>query len=299
VVAVQLTGPLSRPWACRLVSALAFPLPPVRGSLEAAFIVSLCSPAAAAILGCFTRGAVRYRIAWAGGGHRRAVVWRLAQAVAARAPQLRNDPTGSNWEVRVTEHADGTVQLRLVPRFADTRFAYRVRDVPAASHPTLAAALALVAGVRADDVVWDPFVGSGTELIERARLGPCAALIGTDSDPRALAAAGVNLAAAGLVASLSGGDACSQPVTGVTLILCNPPMGRRVHRGDVAPLLERFLAHAARRLRPGGRLVWISPLPGRTLHWARRAGLVASYRQPVDMGGFSAEIQRFDRPERG
>ena len=42
----------------------------------------------------------------------------------------------------------------------------------------------LSSGARADDVVWDPFVGSGTELVERALAGPYARLLGSDTDPR-------------------------------------------------------------------------------------------------------------------
>ena len=33
---------------------------------------------------------------------------------------------------------------------------------------------------KQNDLVWDPFVGSGTELCERALLGPYRALVGSD-----------------------------------------------------------------------------------------------------------------------
>ncbi|MFY0536671.1 TRM11 family SAM-dependent methyltransferase [Nannocystis pusilla] len=118
---------------------------------------------------------------------------------------------------------------------ADPRFSYRSGDVPAASHPTIAAALARLAEVRQDDVVWDPFVGSGLELCERGLLGPAASLLGTDLDPRALAVAAANLRNAGLRAELTQADATTHRPAGVTLIVTNPPMGRRVHRGDVGP----------------------------------------------------------------
>src|SRR5947207_4079330 len=60
-----------------------------------------------------------------------------------------------------------------------TLFRSRVADVAAASHPTIAAALARVAGTAPDEVVWDPFCGSGAELVERGRLGS-ARLLGTE-----------------------------------------------------------------------------------------------------------------------
>ena len=126
-------------------------------------------------------GPIRWRLGFPS-GHRRALVWQIAKDVAAAAPELVNDPTQTTWDVLVD---DGV--LELVPRRADDpRFAWRVAEVPAASHPTVAAALAFVAGARPGERVWDPFVGSGAELVERARLGPCT-LLGTDISDDALA----------------------------------------------------------------------------------------------------------------
>ena len=65
---------------------------------------------------------------------------------------------------------------------------------------TVAAALARAAGARSDDVVWDPFVGSGLELVERGLLGPYVRLLGTDLDLRALEVARSNLTQAKLAA---------------------------------------------------------------------------------------------------
>ena len=86
------------------------------------------------------------------------------------------------------------------------------------------------------------------------------------------------------------------PARRPTLILTNPPMGRRVLRGEDLPALyAAFLRHAARVLAPGGRLVWISPLPSGTRAEARRAGLELRWAGPVDLGGITAEIQSFTR----
>jgi predicted RNA methylase len=282
-VAGRLAGPLADVFVARTFVGLGFPVPVAGDDVAAA----LTSSRARAVLTTFTRGALRYRLAF-DQGHRRAEVQRVAAAVAARWPELRNDPSESTWSVEV-----GARELLLVPRrLDDPRFTWRQRDVPAASHPTLAAALARIAGARPDDVVWDPFVGSGAELIERARLGPFRRLIGGDLDPDALAAARANLAAAGVQAELLQRDALATPPPGVTLILTNPPMGRRVARPDLA----RFVDQAAAALGPGGRLVWISPTPALTAARAARAGLRASYSQTIDMNGFSAEVQAFERP---
>jgi precorrin-6B methylase 2 len=262
---------------------------------------ALVSPAARAIFSTWTKGPVRYRVAWSKGGHRRAAVWSIAQRVQEIDKALVNDPTDTTWEARVVEipdEAPHTVEVILVPRaIEDPRFLYRERDVPAASHPTIAAALARIAGVRADDVVWDPFVGSGTELVERARLGPYAELHGSDRDPNALEAARTNLRAARVEASLVHADALKHAPSGVTLILTNPPMGRRVlKRSEAGDLAEQMVSRASEVLQPGGRLVWISPAVGRTERRAKNVGLVVEMNHDVDMGGFTAAIQVLRRP---
>jgi 23S rRNA G2445 N2-methylase RlmL len=240
---------------------------------------------------------VRYRIAWSRGGHQRARTWRAAHALAVRRPSWVNDPTESTWEANAREEL-GTLSVDLHPRgLVDPRFAYRVRDVPAASHPPLAAALVRVAGVRPDDVVWDPFVGSGVELVERAVAGRYGGLRGSDTDPRAIDAARTNLAAAGVKdAVLELAQATRHSPPGTTLIVTNPPMGRRVARdGTLSALLEAFVDHAAEMLPDAGRLVWLSPLGARTAPRATTRGFAVTMDTEVDMGGFRARLQRFVR----
>ena len=263
--------------------------------LETRVLGALEQPDAERAVRAWTAGRARFRLAFSEGGHQRDNVWKIAAAIAQRLSWFHNDPHESTWQV-VVDTARASLELR--PRgFDDPRFAYRSKDVPAASHPTLAAALARVAGARADDIVWDPFVGSGLELIERARLGAYRELHGSDLDPRALEAARENAARAqvqGIV--LTQGDARQKRVPGVSLIITNPPMGRRVARdGNLGSLLEAFVQHAANSLRTGGRLVWLSPLPDRTAAAARRAGLKVTRHELVDMGGFSAELQHLER----
>ncbi|WP_437989990.1 HEAT repeat domain-containing protein [Sorangium sp. So ce145] len=301
-VEAVLSGRLDALFGTRTMLSFAFPLPLRKldqgADLAAAVAERLLSREAREILRRFTQGAIRYRIDWAGGGKRRAAVFRAAAAVEAEAPELVNDPTQSTWDVVVYEGA-GRVRVELAPRLPDPRFSYRRGDVPAASHPTIAAALARIAGARGDDVVWDPFVGSGLELCERALLGPYRRLVGSDRDPRALQIARENLDAAGARgAELLQRDAVGAPPPGEapTLILTNPPLGRRVERtGDLDAMLDRFVEGAARALAPGGRMVWISPFPERTEAVARRSGLRPEALLRVDMGGFDAQIQSFHK----
>jgi hypothetical protein len=268
----------------------------------AATIDLLTRSSARALIETWTIGQPRFRVDWLRGGHRRRATWALAAAAERELPWLVNDPRESPWELAIddppasSQRADITVELR--PRgLAAPRFTYRRGDVPAASHPTLAAALARVAEARPDEIVWDPFVGSGLELIERGLLGTARRLIGSDIDPRALAVARRNVEAAKTTrVELLEGDATTlRPCREIDAIITNPPMGRRI-RGDIGPLLTRFLGHAAALLRSGGHLTWLSPLPQRTRHVAIRLGLRLEVQLTVDMGGFNAELQRWRKP---
>lgn len=300
-VRARLRGAMRALFGARTMLSFRFPLPTewvTDGETPGDAIArAAASDAARAVLDTWTVGSVRYRIAWAGGGHRRAATWEAARAVAARAPALVNDPTASLWEL-VVGGDRRSVEVALAPRaLDDPRFSWRRGDVPAASHPTIAAALARVAGPRADDVVWDPFVGSGAELVERALLGPCRSLSGTDLDERALAVSRDNLGAAGVEAHLERADALQHAPRDVTLVITNPPMGRRAARvAGLADMLDRFVTHAASVLAPGGRLVWIAPWPKRARAAGERAGLTLEWSRVVDMGGFDAEMQRWRRP---
>jgi tRNA G10 N-methylase Trm11 len=91
---------------------------------------------------------------------------------------------------------------------------------------------------------------------------------------------------------LTNADATMFAPRGVTLAITNPPMGRRVARGELSPLVDRFLHNVAAALVPGGRLVWLSPMPERTRARLEQAGFTIDVARKVDMGGFSAELQR-------
>lgn len=300
-IEAELSGPLDRLFQARTMLAFAFPLPEIRitrgADLAPVIAEALTSPAALALFQRFTTGPIRYRLGWASGGKRRAVVWRAASEVAERSRKagvdLVNDPTESLWDVTVFE-AVGSIRLELSPRLADPRFTYRKGDVPAASHPTIAAALIRAGGVNANDIVWDPFMGSGLELCERALAGPYQLMIGTDRDPAAIAIARENLAAAGARDPiLMAGDATSIALPGrPSLIVTNPPLGRRVERStELAPMLDRLMARAARSLVKGGRMVWIAPFPDKSDLVALRGGLTIAISEDVDMGGFTGRLQ--------
>lgn len=311
-VTLRTARPLTALLAARTATDLAFPIAlqgrrpagPARESDEAILVeqiaAGLASQPTVQLLRALTRGPLRYRLHFAAMGHRRALVWRIAAAVSSRCPELCNDPKESPWELRLSGGPPPTPsRLELVPRqLADPRFAYRLGDVPAASHPSLAAALARLSAARPGDVVWDPFVGSGSELIEVALLARrpddphrLPHLIGSDLSAGALGTAAANAAAAGVTLRLQLGDALGPPPAGLTRIITNPPMGRRVRRGEVTELLARFAAHAARALPPGGQLTWISPQPQRTTPLLEAGGLTLVRHHAIDMNGFWARLE--------
>ncbi|MFN7340654.1 MAG: methyltransferase [Opitutia bacterium] len=288
----------------RLWSDLAFPLGEVRARSESAAIVPLAqaiaSPRCRAILDAFGEGVPRYRIDLdpsLGDAE-------LLQAIASEAYRLNssllNDAREAPWSVDILS-IDGGAKVELRPRLVpDPRFAHRLGDVPAASHPPLAAALARLAGPFAGEVAWDPFCGSAQELVERARLGGVDAVIGTDLDARAVEVARRNFAAAKLSGPRSAFVAADfrqfarvpgLARGGVTLVISNPPMGRRVRIDDLGGLYRDFLSVAAEVLRPGGRLVMVNPV--KVEKPDARLRLVSS--EPVDLGGFTCNLERWDR----
>jgi len=307
---VTLTGPWSTLFASRLWASAAIKLKFVtRGgtpkprtgvkredrvadpeALGAAIVDALLRPQTRALLTAWTRGPIRWRLGFAR-GHKRAIVWRVASAVTAAAPELINDPQQTTWDVLVDDEA-GTLELS-PKRFVDPRSSWRVADVPAASHPSVAAALAHVAAIRKGEQVWDPFCGSGLEAIECALRG--AKVYGSDLDETALAAAEQNVAAAKVTVKLAHSDARIYSCYPIDAIVTNPPLGSRVHL-DAPALLVDCLSNLARQLAPGGRLVWITPSIRRTAPAAEAEGLRRVCSLAVDLGGVRGHLERWDKP---
>ena len=150
-----------------------------------------------------------------------------------------------------------------------------------------------VAGVRSDERVWDPFVGSGAELVERARRAQRATDSGSDTSETALAAARANLEAAHVSASLVLADVHQRPGP-VDVIVTNPPLGSRV-RVDAGGAARRVPPQLRAQLAPGGRLVWITPVPRKTEAIATRCGLRLNRAIEIDLGGVHGRLERWDK----
>lgn len=245
-----------------------------------------------------TEGQPRYRLEFI----RAKVPPRKVQAIVNEAfslcPDLLNDPRKSPWAIEVyPEKVGQSVELR--PRvLPDPRFTYRVDDVPASTHPPLAAAMAQLAGVQQNEIIWDPFCGSGLELIEHARLSGVDSIIGSDLDNHAIKVARQNFESAGIASEtvvLHRGDFRNYvKVTGIesesiSLIVANPPLGRRVRIEDLKGLITEFYQIAAKTLRPGGRLVFINPLKLDSPD----SSLKLEARHLVDIGGFDCRVEKW------
>jgi 23S rRNA G2445 N2-methylase RlmL len=291
-------------YAMRCFGSVGFLLGKVEAANQAesteALAAVITSALSRRLLETFTEGAIRYRLNFVFKGHQRAAVDRLARQVYAQCPEILNDPRNVTWTIDMYPNGRGQwVELRpnMTP---DPRFAYRRRDVPAASHPPLAACLARLAGRLPNEVIWDPFCGSGLELIESALLGGARSVCGTDRSSEAIAIAQNNFAAAqvkSVPATFICGDfrkiASTKNFAGgpVTLIITNPPMGMRVPVADLRSLIADLFCVSVSVLKPGGRLVFVNPLARVT----PPPSLKLEFAQKVDMGGFHCRLEKYLR----
>jgi 23S rRNA G2445 N2-methylase RlmL len=182
----------------------------------------------------------------------------LAAARDTFAPMgMIDSPSAYAAMLRVESDADAT-RVWLVPTFeADERFAYRQADVGASINPVVGACLARLVRRCGEGLVIDPTCGSGTLLIERARIDEGVSLAGVDISPTAVRAATGNVIAAGLahrVAIRQGdaGDAAAWPDR-CDEVIANLPFGLRTDDRNLDGLYRRIVGNVARTLATGGR----------------------------------------------
>jgi predicted RNA methylase len=300
LVAVTPVAPftLADIYALRCFGAVGFVLGHAPGGPESidAWAALITSPLSRRILGTFTAGSIRYRLDFAGKGHQRGAVREVANRAYAASPDILNDARSAPWTISINPGKEGSL-LELSPRLnPDPRLYFRLRDVPAASHPPLAACMARLAGKGIDGMVWDPFCGSGLELIERALLGGVRGIRGTDLSAEAIEIARNNLAAAKLEGLQAEFACCDfrdfQRVDGlgpetVSLLITNPPMGRRVPIPDLRGLIGDLFSVAAIVLKPGGKLIFANPVRME----APQPSLKLLSRRTVDFGGFTCRLE--------
>ncbi len=170
---------------------------------------------------------------------------------------LIDSPSNYAAMLRVEADADAT-RIWLVPTFeTDERFAYRHSDVGASINPVVGACLARLVRRDSSIVIVDPTCGSGTLLIERARLDTGAMFSGIDISPTAIRAATGNVIASGLAARIAvrqsdAGDAAAWPER-CDEVLANLPFGHRTEDRNLDGLYRRIVGNIGRTLAEGGR----------------------------------------------
>ncbi|MEZ4459066.1 MAG: methyltransferase [bacterium] len=289
-------GPLRDLFACRTMMTFRFVMDIARTGDDVHDVTELLTRGeAATILRAFSPDGTRFRLSWTK-GKKRATTIEIAKRVASAVDWLVNDPVERDWEV-VVDVAEKSMHVTLEPRIEDRRFPWRVADVPAASHPTVAAALVWLSAPQADDVVWDPFMGSGLELCERSHVEKFSRLIGSDNDAAAIKAAKKNFANLGAEVEVYKSDARKFLPHHVTVIVTNPPLGWRVsEESELRELMRGFLENAWGILKPGGRLAWTTRFARQTDPIARKLGFKIRESFVVDLGGLSAHMQLLIKP---
>jgi hypothetical protein len=229
-------------------------------------------------------GPLRYRVEWEQAGQRRGATAALASAFAALVPTAIDTPTRADWDLLLRRRC-GRWHLDVAPRLPEKRWPWRQALVPAASHLPLAEALVALVAPRAGELVFDPCCGAASELVCAGLRHSGVRLGGRDRDPRALAAAGCNAQAAGVIIDLAVGDALDPWPAGVAAVVTNPPLGRRVPVAGLHHLLtglrDRVVA-----LGSGARLAWIRPP-----ELADDPRLAVGRRLTVDLGGFRGVME--------
>jgi putative N6-adenine-specific DNA methylase len=240
-----------------------------------------------------------------------------------RADVERDEP---DVALRLRLHADVATLLVDTSGEPLDRRGYRVAPAAAPLREQLAAAAILASGWDGRGPVVDPMCGSGTLLAEagalaaglapnrlRPRFGfarlpgfeglleqarrepipapdPASPLVGVDLDPEAIAAARLDLRAAGLEARaiLSIGDGFEiEPPPGPGLVAVNPPYGERL---AADPALWGRLGDLLKRRFRGWRAVVVAGDPA----LGKRIGLRPARRIPVWNGPLEARLLVFE-----
>jgi 23S rRNA G2445 N2-methylase RlmL len=191
-----------------------------------------------------------------------------------------------SWRIHLRDN-QAVVGLRVALRPLHRRD-YRVSSTPGALHPPVAYAMSMLSGAYPRCNILDPCCGSGTLLVEAARMSPDAIAIGSDIDRSVL-----------LVAASNGANARCRWIQAdlgrlpyrdgfANCVLANLPWGRNVQaKGAIQGNLSLAVDEAMRVLAPGGNVVLLSP--SRQPFTSNRAVLLWSI--PIRLSGLWAHIQ--------
>lgn len=147
---------------------------------------------------------------------------------------------------------------------------------PGVLMPKLARALVNIARVQPNDVVLDPYCGTGGLIIEAGLIG--AMTVGCDVQKMIIKGAKMNLDYYGVNYSVFLQDAGIMAIRegSVDCVLTDPPYGRSalIQARSLEELMRHSLFEISRVLRTGGRAVLVSEC--NIVEWAEEAGFVVS-----------------------
>lgn len=142
---------------------------------------------------------------------------------------------------------------------------------PGAISPKIARAIVNLCEIRENDLVLDPFCGTGGILVEAGMIG--ARVIGIDVQRSMIQGAGMNLGSHGFEYRLICGDACNLPVAdqSIDVVITDPPYGRSaiVMAESIESLYKNALSEIYRVMKNGRYAVVISDFE---LSWADDIG---------------------------
>lgn len=150
---------------------------------------------------------------------------------------LFNAPSDYQFQLHVEQKENNGRWYVSFPVFLNRRFSYRLKDLPASISPNVAAGLVSFMSPyqKENNKVLDPFMGSGTLLIERALAGKNPILFGLDNAKQAIRAAKPNFKKAKVSARFILGDVHTQTFdVSFDEVITNMPFGHRVgvHKGN-------------------------------------------------------------------
>jgi 23S rRNA G2445 N2-methylase RlmL len=199
-----------------------------------------------------------------------------------------DNPSAYSFEIRVAEGR----MFAVFP--GDDRFDYRKEAIPASINPVTAASIMRLCRpyMQENARVLDPFCGSGTMLIERAKILPVQTLVGVDISASAIKAACANRKASGLKIALIHGDALQFGASHYDEVISNMPFGIRVSGHAENERLYAAFAHRLGQLLEDGGYAFLLTQEKRLLHDSLRKTPVLRvlHEEVIESGGLSPSL---------
>ncbi|MGK0465731.1 methyltransferase domain-containing protein [Clostridium sp.] len=169
---------------------------------------------------------------------------------------LKNSPSSYEVEIRIIENNNlCSVYVKLYS-FKDNRFSYRKNDIATSINPVTAAIVAksIEKWLTPSAKIIDPFCGTGTMLIERAKLQEFETLTGVDIFRTAISAAEINSKSANLNIELIAEDILEYVPTELfdELITNMPFDNKSTTHNKYSELYSEFVTKIPSLVKPGG-----------------------------------------------